>query len=99
MFTSKYEEHLASQPDNSRWDGFDRGDLDNVDCPCDQGERVIGRMTNEAGQRVVISEYWCDTDYAYEVFVDGASVYKDCIDMDRTRAITVAQWWMDGCPA
>lgn len=22
----KYQEHLDSQPDNSRWDGFDRGD-------------------------------------------------------------------------
>lgn len=22
---TKYEEHLASQPDNSLWDGFDRG--------------------------------------------------------------------------
>jgi hypothetical protein len=26
MFNNQYEEHLASQPDNSRWDGFDCGD-------------------------------------------------------------------------
>lgn len=28
MYANQYEEHLASQPDNSRWDGFDRGDTD-----------------------------------------------------------------------
>ncbi len=28
MYANQYEEHLASQPDNSRWDGFDRGDVD-----------------------------------------------------------------------
>jgi hypothetical protein len=28
MYANQYEEHLASQPDNSRWDGFDRGDAD-----------------------------------------------------------------------
>ncbi len=28
MFTDQYEEHLAhSTPCNSRWDGFDRGDV------------------------------------------------------------------------
>ena len=26
MYANQYEEHIASQPDNSRWDGFDRGD-------------------------------------------------------------------------
>jgi hypothetical protein len=28
MYANQYEEHLASQPDNSRWDGFNRGDAD-----------------------------------------------------------------------
>ena len=28
MYANQYEEHLASQPDNSCWDGFDRGDAD-----------------------------------------------------------------------
>lgn len=28
-----YQEHLDSQPDESRWDGFDRGDLDHDDEP------------------------------------------------------------------
>lgn len=26
MFVDTYQEHLDSQPDESRWDGFDRGD-------------------------------------------------------------------------
>lgn len=100
MFANQYEEHLASQPDNSCWDGFDRGDDGrNEDTACELGERVIGRMTNGAGQRVVIRELWCDSDFAYEVYVDGARVHSDFLDGDRQRAITVARWWMNGCPA
>lgn len=100
MYASQYEEHLDSQPDNSRWDGFDRGEfvLDKFDAPVDQGQRVIGRMTNGAGQRVVIVEFWCDDDMAYEVQVSGSVVYSDFLDGDRARAITVARWWMAGCP-
>lgn len=100
MFANQYEEHIAhSAPCNSRWDGFDRGDLGSVDFPADQGQRVIGRMTNGGGQRVVIMELWCDSDMAYEVLVDGSVVYSDFIEGDRSRAITVARWWMAGCPA
>lgn len=99
MYASQYEEHLAhSAPCASRWDGFDRGDLD-VATHHDQGQRVIGRMTNGAGQRVVIVELWFDGDMAYEVQIDGAIVYSDFLDGDRARAITVARWWMSGCPA
>ena len=97
MFTNQYEEHLASQPDNSRWDGFDRGDVGAVDYPADQGERIIGRMTNEAGQRVVIVEQYCDDLRNYQVFVSGDCVFDN--SEDRARAITVARWWMAGCPA
>jgi len=93
MFATKYEEHLAhSAPCSSRWDGFDRGD----DCQeKDQGSRVIGRMTSGGGYRVEITELW-DGDWSgYEVHVDGKRVlfssYKD-------EAITVARWWMAGCP-
>lgn len=93
MFTNQYEEHLASQPDNSRWDGFDRG----VDFPVDQGEQVIGRMTNEAGQRVVIVEQYCDDLYNYQVWVSGNCVFDN--GENKERAIKVARWWMAGCPA
>lgn len=96
MFANQYEEHLASQPDNSRWDGFDRGDAFDNDA-ADQGERIIGRMTNEAGQRVVIVEQYCDDLRNYQVFVDGDCVFDN--SEDRSRAITVARWWMNGCPA
>lgn len=96
MFENQYEEHLASQPDNSRWDGFDRG-LDAIDYPADQGERIIGRMTNGAGQRVVIVEQYCDDDRNYQVFVGANCVFDN--SEDRARAITVARWWMAGCPA
>ncbi len=98
MFANQYEEHIAhSAPCSSRWDGFDRGD-DGRDLleGLDQGKRLIGRMTNGAGKRVKIVEYWCDDLRSYEVLVSG--VVKFAGD-DRARAIRVARWWMDGCPA
>lgn len=95
MFANQYEEHLASQPDNSRWDGFDRGDIGRDEVA--SGERIIGRMTNGAGQRVVIVEEFAGDVTCHKVLVDGDCVFfeEDC----RQRAITVARWWMDGCPA
>ena len=95
-YSNQYEEHLAhSAPCNSRWDGFDRGtswadeDL--------HGETIIGRMTNEAGQRVVIVEEYAGGDMFYRVEVNGKVVFFE--EDNRARAIRVARWWMDGCPA
>ncbi len=92
-----YEEHLAhSAPCSSRWDGFDRG-TDWSDEPT-WFERVIGRMANGAGQRVVIREVEFEAgDCEYSVYVDGDRVFCD-LDC-RARAIEVARWWMAGCPA
>ena len=96
-YANQYEEHLASQPDNSRWDGFDRG-TSWADEDLTPIERVIGRMTNGAGQRVVIREVEFEAgDREYSVWIDGDRVFSD-LD-DRARAIRVARWWMDGCPA
>lgn len=97
MFTNQYEEHIAhSAPCNSRWDGFDRGDDARAD-ERDQGVRCIGRMTNEAGQRVEIIEAFDSSDLWHSVLVDGRQVFFE--EDNRARAITVARWWMDGCPA
>ena len=97
MFTNQHEEHLAhSAPCASRWDGFDRGDTGHDAGTCDVGQRVIGRQTNEAGQRVTITESWCDLNSVFEVTVDGGCVHSTEY---RTQAITVARWWMAGCPA
>ncbi|MFD0669739.1 hypothetical protein ACT80S_18615 [Ramlibacter sp. MAHUQ-53] len=96
---TQYEEHLRdSAPDNSRWDGFDRGDTgrEDFDYP-DQGERVIGRMTSEAGKRVVIVEQYCDEFRNYEVRVNGNCVFGDC--EERAQAVKVARWWLNGCHA
>jgi hypothetical protein len=94
MFSNQLEEHLAhSAPCSSRWDGFDRGD----DCQQErhQGSKVIGRMTSGGGYRVEIVELY-DEDYSYfEVNVDGKRVHWAD---DRAQAVTVARWWMDGCP-
>jgi hypothetical protein len=95
MFANQYEEHLASQPDNSRWDGFDRGTVWANESP---STRVIGRMTNEAGQRVEILEVeFSEGEADYSVFVNNNRVFfeSNC----RQRAVVVARWWMDGCPA
>lgn len=98
MYSTQYEEHLAhSAPCASRWDGFDRG-TDWADEDLTPVERVIGRMTNEAGQRVVIREVvFAEGDAEYSVYIDGARVFCD-LDC-RPQAIRVARWWMDGCPA
>jgi len=96
MYTTQYEEHIAhSAPCNSRWDGFDRGDANDVtETPT---ERCIGRMTNLTGQRISIIETDFGTDSMFEVFVNGNCVFSD-FDC-RPRAIQVARWWMDGCQA
>jgi hypothetical protein len=91
---NQYEEHLAhSAPCNSRWDGFDRGDL--AESPADQGQRVIGRMASSRG-RVTVTEFWCGRDSFFEVAVGSNQVHWT---NDRANAITVARWWVIGCPA
>lgn len=89
----KYAEHLRdSASDNSRWDGYDRGDCSEPR----HGHRVIGRMTSGGGYRVEIVEYWHEQFGSFfEVYVDRRRVHATD---DRTAAVTVARWWMDGCP-
>ena len=91
MFTNQYEEHLAhSAPCNSKWDGFDRGTV-----WADEefySETVIGRMTNSAGQRVVITEEIAHDDTFYRVEVDGKCVYSD--QCPRHFAVSVARSYM-----
>ena len=94
MYTNQYEEHLAhSAPCNSRWDGFDRGDTNDV---IDQGSKVIGRMTSEAGYKVEVIELWSDSDRFYEVYINGRRVL---FTEDRSKALVVGRWWLAGCPA
>ena len=89
----QYQEHLQhSQPDNSRWDGFDRGDTDST---IDSGSKVIGRLTSGGGYKVEIIEYWSGYDTAIEVLVDGKRVHST---QERDNAIVVARWWLNGCP-
>lgn len=99
MNAAHHQEHLDhSAPCASRWDGFDCGDLGRTDFgTCDLRTRVIGRMTSEAGLRVVITEESCDDIDLHFVTVDGARV-TSLLD-DRAAAVTVARWWMAGCPA
>jgi hypothetical protein len=60
-------------------------------------ETCIGRMTNEAGKRIEIIETDWITDKTYEILVNGKTVTEPL--ESRDRAIRVANWWMDGCPA
>jgi hypothetical protein len=91
-----YEEHIQdSAIDNSRWDGFDRGDIDHDDTPA-CGMKVIGRMTSGGGYRVSIVQLWHESfDDSFEVYVNNNRVH---FTEDRANAIAVARWWMDGCP-
>lgn len=96
MYANQYEEHLAhSAPCNSRWDGWDRGDTA-TDFETAHGSRVIGRMTSGGGYKVEITEFWWRYDTHFEVSVDGRRVHSTD---DRAKAIVVARWWMNGCPA
>ncbi len=90
---NQYQEHLQhSQPDNSRWDGFDRGD---TDCTIDSGSKVIGRMTSGGGYKVEIIHSWSGYMDDFSVFVNGKAVHHTD---DRAKAVVVARWWMNGCP-
>jgi hypothetical protein len=95
MHTSQYEEHLAhSAPCSSRWDGFDRGDDPNdPNAPKEQGEKIIGRMTNAANQRVVIVEEWDGLKTHHKVMIDDQCVFHE--EDDRENAFISARWWMD----
>ena len=96
MNMTHYEEHIRdSAADNSRWDGFDRGDLGR-DNHRDQGMRVIGRMTDSHGYRVTIVEVWDEDMKDFWVAVNGRRVHATD---DRANAIIVARWWWSGCPA
>lgn len=78
--------------------GFDRGDAGRADFDAaDVGQRVVGRLTNDAGQRVEIIEDYCDDLSLYFVRVDGDCV--TCLLDNRAEAVTVARWWMNGCAA
>lgn len=94
MFASQYEEHVAhSTTDGSQWDGFDRGDIDEP-----QASRVIlGRMTTEAGSRVVVVEDSRGDEVFHTVTVGGECVFSE--PDSRERALAVGRWWLDGCPA
>ena len=54
-------------------------------------------MTSEDGKKVEIIETDWVTDKTYQVFVNGKAVTEDFDS--RIRAVKVANWWMDGCPA
>jgi len=99
MFANQYEEHLAhSAPCSSQWDGFDRGDSERDVDFVEIITTIIGRMTNNAGQRVVIEEVTFGPSEVYHtVLVNGAKVFWEL--NSRQQAITVARWWMAGCPA
>ena len=60
-------------------------------------ETCIGRMTTEDCKLVEIIKTDWITDKTYEVRVNGKTVTEPL--ETRARAIRIANWWMDGCPA
>ena len=89
-------EHLRdSAVDNSRFDGFDRGDLGN-----DEGSKVygnvIGRMRCWHGKVEIVEVVYPDGDNDYFVQVNGRQVTEF---VDRAKATVVARWWVNGCHA
>jgi hypothetical protein len=84
-----------SAPDNSRFDGFDRGDLGN-----DKGNEVhgsvIGRMRCWHGTVEIVEVVYPDGDKEHFVRVNGRQVTEF---VNREKAIVVGRWWLNGCPA
>ncbi len=98
MSFAQYQEEVDfsnSYNPADKFAGFDRGDTGRDVGHHDVGARVIGRMTSGGGYRVTIVEHYCDDDSFFEVSIDGERVHST---EDRAQAITVARWWMDGCP-
>jgi len=93
LYADKFEEHLASQPDNSRWDGYCRGD---TSFEVDQGSRVISNTTSGGGYLVTVTELWSAELSVFEVAIDGSRVH---FTDELAQAIIVARWWLAGCPA
>lgn len=85
---NQYDEHIRdSAPCSSRWDGYDRGDLE----VSDRGTRVVGRMTATQGYKVEIVECWSDYDSIYQILVAGMVVQTA---EDYPEAVIVARRWL-----
>ena len=90
---NQYDEHIRdSAPCNSRFDGFDCGDLGREEI-LDQGTRVVGRMTASQGYKVEIIELWSGDFSAHQVVVAGTLVYTAD---DLPEAVIVARRWLTG---
>lgn len=63
------EEHLASLPDESRWDGYDRGDLDYVEMPpwCEHGAEAFGMNLATVAGHIVWERKVAADDHAQAV--------------------------------
>ena len=91
---NKYDEHMQdSAPDASRFDGFCRGDIGRD--VSDTGERIIGNMPSDIG-RIRIIEAWDGDLSFYTVTVAGSRVH---MTDSREQAVTIARWWLSGCPS
>lgn len=70
-----YQEHLDSQPDESRWDGFCRGDLDRDEEPAfltfAQANAQAKELARQGVRRVSLARI---ADGCFEVWVDGVPV-------------------------
>lgn len=101
-YAQMIEEQIYSEAARyDRFDGFDRGDLDNEDFR-DQGSECIGRIARtEWDGKVEIFRDWSDDFELFSVvvtFPDGhVTTYND-FPMGRESAISCARWWRDGCP-
>ena len=93
----KYQEHLQdSAHDNSRFDGFCRGDIGREDLGHDEWkETIIGRMRCCAGT-VEVVEVRLGKETNFYVRVEGQTVTSL---MDRERALEVGRWWVEGAAA
>ncbi len=90
----KYEEHIRdSAIDNSRFDGFCRGDLWREEL--ETYEVVVGRMRCWHG-KVEVVEVNTSSGSDYYVRVNGRMVTDF---MERDRAIEVGRWWINGASA
>jgi hypothetical protein len=90
-------DHVNGWNPADQFAGFDRGDVFGNDAPDETSFRVVGRLTTEAGKRVVVGVWEGGVGEGFAtVTINGNEVFAEFDGLER--ALVVGRWWLAGCP-